>query len=397
MVTAAALFLSFAQQPLRSFPAVDPYTKSAPSKVEAAGYVSLGPFRFGDDHTTDQVERALDHVPLIWVETRHFKLGSGLGPIPMPKDRQEKKQLVEEMERLGERLADVKTRIREIDPWLRLHLFAQRLEEGYGRFLAQAGLEERDFPTNPMDLDGPPGSYMGEGPYMGMRAKFAVLLLQRSVDLERYAALYLGGAKEEPLLARFPAIGGRFLGLAADRLTGEYDSDAALACAVVDGLTRTFVRSFRGDLVPVPYAAEEGLAHWFARQRDPRFHFFRGPDPAENRITDDWNWPVRVHERVEKKSFPGAAALLALGAGDEPSWGDHMLLWSRVDHLFAQGGGGAFLRSLKEPLPALREEGVAPERLAEHALEALTGALGMEPEPLDAAWAEWVAKTYPAK
>lgn len=391
---ACLLVLAF-QEPPRSFPPVDPYTKSAPEKVEAAGYVSLGPFRFGDDHTTDQVEKAL-HVPLIWVETEHFKLGSGLGPIPMPKDRQEKQRLVAEMEHLGERLADVKTRVREIDPWLRLHLFARRLEQGYALFLERLGMEADDFPTNPMDVDGPEGSYLGEGPYLGMRAKIAVLLFQRSVDLERYSKLYLGGVEGDPRLTRFPAIGARFLGLAADRLTGEYDSDAALACAVADGLARTFLRGLRSDRVPVPYAVEEGLAHWFSRRVDPRFHFFRGPDPAENRVTDDWDWATGVRERVEKKSAPGIAELLGLTEAGQPSWADHMLLWSRFDHLFDLGEAGAFLRAVKEPLPALRED-PSPEALAERARAALAGATGAELEALDTAWAEWVLRSYPAK
>ena len=56
---ASILFGQARAQELEPFARVDPYTKNDPEKVEKAGYVSLGPFRFGDDHTTDEVLKSL--------------------------------------------------------------------------------------------------------------------------------------------------------------------------------------------------------------------------------------------------------------------------------------------------------------------------------------------------
>src|SRR5262245_20697831 len=165
-----------AQGEIKPFPKVDPYTKDDPGAKEKAGYASYGPFRFGDDHTTSQIETTLGGIPLIWVETEHFKLGSALPEHALTGDAAESKKLKKELERLAERLPDVKVKVKKLDPWLRLHLFAQRLEDLYAGFLTRFRLAESDFPTAPPDASKKQaGGYMGEGRYLGMPAKFTVL------------------------------------------------------------------------------------------------------------------------------------------------------------------------------------------------------------------------------
>jgi len=384
-------------QERETFARVDPYTKNDPEKVEKAGYASLGPFRFGDDHTTEEVQKALEGVPLVWVETQHFKLGSGLPEYELPGDKIEKKRIQEELERLGKRLPDVKARTRSLDPWLRMHLFAQRLEETYAEFLARFGLKESDFPTVPQDPSkSGDQSYMGQGRYLGMASKYTVLLFDRKQDLARYATVFLGGKSGDgPLQGQFAAVGSLYLATAAELMEGEYHNDSALCVSVIRGIAQNFSRGFRGTDVELPFAWTEGVGHWFSRRFDPRFHFFSGPDPARNRITDQWNWAVGVRERVERKVFPTTEAMLGWTATDELEWADHLVLWSRIDYLMTLDDGSAqkVLRQLKEPLAP--GESLDAERLGNRARDAFRSGTGVELDELDARWAEWVLKTYP--
>ena len=102
-----------AQEKLEPFPKVDPYTKNGREKFELAGYVSLGPFRFGDDHTTAQVEATLAGVPLIWVETEHFVLGSALEEYD-PEKPEEIAELKLELERLRAIVSDEHSDVRAL-------------------------------------------------------------------------------------------------------------------------------------------------------------------------------------------------------------------------------------------------------------------------------------------
>jgi hypothetical protein len=68
------------------FPKVDPYTLGEAETLARVGHASFGPFLWGDGHSTAQVEQELGGVPLIWVETAHFKLGSSLPEYTDAKD-----------------------------------------------------------------------------------------------------------------------------------------------------------------------------------------------------------------------------------------------------------------------------------------------------------------------
>ena len=57
--------------------ALDPYTGGKPERLAALGYRSFGPYVFCQA-TTEGVCSRLGDVPILWVETQHFRLGSAL-------------------------------------------------------------------------------------------------------------------------------------------------------------------------------------------------------------------------------------------------------------------------------------------------------------------------------
>lgn len=370
------------------FSRTDPYTKSAPAKVEQAGYVSLGPFRFGDDHTTAQVETALEGVPLIWVETAHFKLGSGLPEYRLGDDKLERERVRVELEILATRLPDVKVKTKELDPWLRLHLLALRLETLYADFQRHLGLREGEFPALGED---PGDGSRGRGPWLGMGGKFTVLVFERKADLARYGAAFFGVRAEEPL-RRHLALSDSWLYATAGEFLPADAPDAALACDLAAHVAQNLALGLRGVQGSVPPAVLEGLGHWFARRVDARFPVYSGSDPA--RLKGPADWPGEVRSRVEHQVFPPSAELFV----EDPTtleWADHLVLWSRFDFLFARedGAAGHFLRGLKAPLDPAAEPLGAEGQVA-RALAALEAATGGGLEAFDRAWSEWVLKTY---
>jgi len=371
------------------FPRTDPYTKSAREKIEPAGYVSFGPFRFGDDHTTAQVETALEGVPLIWVETAHFKLGSGLPEYRLGDDKPERERVRAELEILATRLPDVKVKAKELDPWMRLHLLALRLETLYADFQRQFGLREGEFPALGED---PGDGARGRGPWLGMGAKYTVIVFERRADLARYGVAFFGERPEAPLRRHLPESDSWLYATAAEFLP-EGSPDAALACDLAAHVAQNLALGLRGPRGDVPFAVLEGLGQWFARRSDVRFPVFSGSDPA--RLKGPTDWPSEVRSRVEHQAFPPTAELLAMEAPDAFEWAHHLMLWSRFDFLLTRedGAAGNFLRALKAPLDPAAPP-LDPETRSARARAALESATGGELEAFDRAWSEWVLKSY---
>jgi len=381
-----------AQGEPKAFPRTDPYTKNDPGIIEKAGYVSLGPFRFGDDHTSLEATQALGGIPLLWVETEHFRLGSALGEYALGDDY-EKQRVQGELERLALRLPDVKAKTKKLDPWLRMHLFALRLEELYGQFLGAFRLREDEFPTGPVD----PKKGMGQGHYLGMSAKFTVLLLERKASAARYGRVYLGGELSAPTHHLFATSGSWLYLTASEFLVGDNASDTGLACEVIGGVAQNLALGFRGPQVGLCFAVREGISHWFAQRIDPRYHLLAGE--AEPRISvAEGGWAPPVRARVEHKVFPSTEELLAWNEGTALEWADHLILWSRLDYLLARedGAAGIFLRALKEPL-AEGASALSADELVARARAALPAATGGDLARFDQEWSAWVLKTYPNK
>ncbi len=386
------------QGEVKPFPKVDPYTKSAPEAIQKAGYVSFGPFRFGDNHTTEQVDSTLGGIPFLWVETAHFKLGCGLPEYTIGDDKREKERLRAELERLQKKLPDLKTKLKKLDPWLRMHLYAQRLEDTYQDFQQVFGLKDLDFPTAPPDPKvRPKGPYMGQGPYLGMPSKYTVLIFDKKSSFGRYTSVYIGRECAAPQRWCFPETGSFLFATAAEFLQGDYVNDSALACDVITGVVQNLGNGFRGYRAIMPLWFSEGLAHWFSRRFDPRYHIFSGLDPTKIRIKDESDWAPSVRARVEHEVFPKIEEMLAWSDADALEWADHLMLWSRVDYLLSRedGAAGRFLRILKEPFAG--GSAITDLMVRERSKEALAATTGADLAAFDQTWCEWVQKTYAKK
>jgi hypothetical protein len=384
--------------PKEDNPAVDPYTKDDPEAKRAAGYVSFGPFPFGDGHDTAQVDHVLgEEARLRWVETAHFKIGCGLAPYSLSgATKAEREKIRGELERLARKIPDVRPSAPRLDRWLRLHLFAQRAEDLYAEFLSRLRRKDEDFPRGPAAGEGAP--YRGEGPYLGQPAKYTLLLVQKASVFGHYFQTFAGREGKTAMRHNFARTGSLFFGTAVEFDEAEYRSDTALHCRVVFNLAHNLMGGYKFYSHDLPLWWTEGLAHAWARRIDPRYS-----TPSEIRIYAQdpemaWDWEPRVRARVDFDEFPRAAELLRIVEWQKMDFVDHMMAWSRVEFLLGLGDEkfALFLDRVKGPLEPSGRIPTTEEILARQEA-ALEEAWGFDLEGFDAAWTAHVKKTYRRK
>lgn len=374
---------------------LDPFTKNEPEALAKAGYVAVGDFEFADGLTTSAIEKTLgDGVKMLWVETAHFRIGSSL-PAYELEGQADKERILAELDRLRLRLPTAPAKApRKLEPWLRLHLTAQRCEEAYAEFSRIFALDQARWPSGPGQLV--EGEYRGEGPYFGMGGKFTVLLFGKESSYGRLRERYLAGAGAEASARHFFVRTGSLL-FAAHVQGTNLDQDAVLHCVLAYNLAFNFVDGTKNYTHTVPAWIANGLGHTLARRVTPKLNYFTDERAYSEDEKDQWNWPPRVNARVKNQIWPTAEQLFALDDLSQFEYVDHMMAWSRMDYLMSVKPDGlpAFLEGVK----GIITPGRAPtkeEITARHA-EAFSKAFGMDAAAFDAAWSAWVLATYPKK
>ena len=377
--------------PEEIFEKVDPYTKGSKELIERAGYSSLGPFRWAEGIETLDVEQTLGSTRVLWVETAHFKLGSTLGTYDCPFDEREPGKLKEELGRLSKKLPRVRREVTKIDPWLRLHLYAQRLEDAYADFESRFGISDKDFPARP---DTVTAGTMGRGPYLGEEMKFTVLLTAKDSPLARFARRWIGGEESGYYRARLPGVSW-FFGASAQSVKNiGADLDSALHATVVYGVVVNLFDGFRGSDYSRPSWFKHGLALVSARKIEDRWsiHVPRVDTGTEK---DSGRWEPRLFGLVSNKVVSKWDEMLLWNDNTKLDSPQHMAAWSRVAWLMGleKVDLHALLMALTEPVDA--QEPV--ERAAivkEQQVKALSAIFGKSPAELDDAWRKFVLRKY---
>lgn len=373
---------------VEAFAEVDPWTGG--EGWERLGYVRVGSLLLPGPSTSEEVEQVLGGIPMLWVETAHFKLGSSLKTYRLQRDADEEQKLEAELDALGEKLGRFKAPRNELDPWLRLHLAAQRLEALYADFVATFELGDVAF--------GPPAEGMGAGPYLGQKEKFLVLLLEKSGSLARYTRRFT--ESEQLFSYRYGFTdGGYFFGVAAESLRQNgYALDAPLHTVMAFGVVQNLVDGFRGTWGAAPLWFKYGLGHRASRAIDPRWNLYEGGSGHVDQRDDAWVWEPRIRGLVANEVYPSFEEMLGWAQWDQMKQRDHMMAWSRVTWLLErkQSDPRAFLMGVTEPPPEGQWE-VPPELRASRQAAAFVAAFGGTPAELEAEWVRHVKKRYPRK
>ena len=371
---------------MEEFEEVDPYTKGDPELMQRLGYLSYGPFQWRKGDTTTDVQMNMGGIPMLWVETEHFRIGSSLTTYKYSGDREEKERLKDELGRLKKRLGKLKAPKRELDPWLRLHLFAQRAEEAYATFVEDFGLEPADF--------------VDEGPHLGHEHKFLILLCQRKSEYSRHMRTYLAVDSETSYRWYWTDAG---MGYAVNHEGNKerwsdpdgVPFDTILYCQMVSNLASMFVDGYRRSYYGAPYWFSRAIGHYTVRRIDPRWVTAVGYQQGQNSREEDYKWEGRLMNLVKNDFYAATADMFTWAKYQDMNVRDHMVCWSRLEYLMdeADGDPKGFLTDLCKPRPRGSDEEVQAA-MVERQTQALATHFGLTPEELDERWAKWVKKAY---
>jgi hypothetical protein len=378
---------------LEEFAPVDPYTKGEAAAMERLGIVSFGPFSWAGTHRSPDVQEALGGIPVIFIETEHFRFASTLESYKIGEDREDKAWLTAELAEFKKLVPKFKPPTK-IDPWLRAHLWARRFEALYEDFTTQFAITPEDFTQ--LEKRAKAGSPMGAGPYLGQKNKFTVLLTEQRSALGRYLKQFTGLETEYSHRYRFDDT--YFFGANFEALKDhERGFESAFAAGVMAALTANFVDAFRDSNMVAPDWLRYGLAHRAARKVDARWNQWgAGGDPTSTEDTG-WVWEPRVLGLVKNNVVPTWAEMMAWKKLEDIKPRDHMIAWSRVEWLMEKRKDKlrGLLLALAKPIDdwgPKREE----LRLAQQ-VKAFADVLGEDVEALDSEWRAWVLKTYSKK
>jgi hypothetical protein len=358
----------------------DPYLKGERSQIKAAGYVDFDRFAWGDGHGTSDIEALLGQVPLLWLETDHFKIGSTLPEYTI--DLEERASIKAELKQLSRRLPRVKKGTKTLDPWLRLYLYAQRLEDFYTDITGRLGVE--DLPET--------------GMLPGSQGKLCVLLLEKKSSLGRYGRRYGGVDAVAALRIYFPGVGSLCYVTCSEFFEDGFDKDVALHCQLMWGISQNVLSAYKGFSFSLPRWLADGVSYYYQRRVDPEYPCFSTLKGSMTAAIADSNWPRKVRARVKVDVYPDATTMMGWVPGVELPFPDHMMMFSRVDYLLTREDDSfaRFMAAVKEPFVntgQVPDYGMVRGRVA----EALSSVYGFDEQGFDEAWAEWVLKTYPRR
>jgi hypothetical protein len=308
-------------------PSQCPYCENDPELMKAAGIVSHGGFRFGKaPRTTKDTDELLVTAEIRWIETEHFRIGFALGEHTVKFE--EKKKILAELTRLQKVLPAVKPNSNPLNAWLRIHLYAQRCEEIYQRFLAITQSAGTTF------ADGTgvwTGTYRGEGPYLGMKEKFELLILPSEAMHVAWLLEHEGLRIKNTQRWHFFQEGLMTVSIHAQQ--GNLRQDPALHGHVAFNLAHNLYDALNHYSYDTPIWLHEGLAHFMEREIDPRNNSFDSGEGAVADMTSKANWRPEVLKLIASGEAPRMAELMAVKSYSELKLVHHFVTWSIFDFL----------------------------------------------------------------
>ncbi len=377
---------------------IDPYTKGEPEALAKAGYVAMNRLEWGDDHSTIQVDETLGAVQMLWVETEHFRIGSSLPEYKIPKE--DKPKLQAELKVLKKILPKVKDKTRELDRWMRLHLYARRLEQLYERVQEVLGVTDADFPSSQEEATAAQ-KFMGNGKYLGRRDKYCVLLFEKKSGLGRYGQRYgagRGGSGESPLRLGFHGRGSLAFATTAEYFIGHFENDVSLHNHVVFNITSQLLDGYRDYYHAYPRWIADGMGQVLMREIDEDYPTFSSMKEPVSQVMEEESWGRKVRARVKVDYYPSAQELMRWPRGEKLEFANHTMMWSRVDFLLQEHPQAfqRFLSAVKEPIVVPGRAPTDDEIFAQQEA-AMKSELGFDGDGFDEAWSRWVLKNYPKR
>lgn len=379
---------------------IDPYTRNQPEAMRRMGYTSFAPVAFGQRGrtavTSDDIDEHLHYSRFLWVETRHFIIGTDVGTYKIGGDKAQKRKVRAELTEMKQRsgIKKINPKSTRLGPWLRLHLYAQRLENHYARMQYWLDVRDMDFPAGPSQRIA--GEYRGEGPYLGQRGKFLTLICEGDATLRDYLRNFVGTQTTGSQRWLFQKVDSLLYAVAVDAAAEDQRlrDDTALHANMVFGTTHNMLDGLRHYNYHLPVWINEGLAHYFERLISEKDNTFTKDEGTDAEMGTSWRWKKRVKELIVRDEMAPFSELMTWREFGQIDFAGHLAIWSRWDYLTTLGPGklGAFLGKLKSLIDV--EGAHSNSHLVDETRTQLRKIYGLNPLSLDIRWREWVRANY---
>jgi len=386
--------------------------------------LSYGPFPFMHS-TNEQVAIELFiNGEILWLQTPHFRIGSMLKKwkIPVP----DKKAYRAELALMAEDYPEIDPKASSLDPWLRLHLCAWRMENMYEEFLGHMGFSDADFRMLPdedilsqafesdftktiNDFEIARGGqkrttgfpqWVGMGQFLGEPHRFEIFICEEEGVWQDFKLRYCGiktahpqrwNVKVETLDEGITQARSRAMSFGMSTKQARVRHDQHVHNALRHNMAINFLDGYMLYLFDMPSWIREGYAHYMRRLNHPGYNFFDGGEGAALIDNEEENWAPEVRKLVKKDEGTDFARLARINDYVDLEFDDHLVVWSKVDFLIQLDPKkfGQFVLRIKT-----QGTGAA---VADVQRDAFRELYGWTMRQADEAWKAWVLETYPTK
>lgn len=367
----------------------DPYTKNDPAVMQKLGVERYGPFPWADHFSTTDIDKVLGEDRVIWMETKHFRIGLNLKPAPLPEESAERKALNKECAALKKLCRKFPSKAKKLGPWLRIHLYAQRAERAYEQFSKLVGVTDKTFDKN--------SKVVGKGPYLGLPDKFLLLLVQKKSDMARYMTRFCNTDAEDSM--RFFHDKTHQLVLAVSQEGMEGFDAPGIHAHVMYALWQNLMNGYRGYAYPMPMWFSTGIAHYYSRQVKTKYVNARITDSESVNRDEQNKWVMKVFKRSKHEGATiSYEDLSKMEDWEKFGLHAHMQSWSRIDYLMSLDSQkvGLMVDKLKS-VPASGNWDAQAKQLQRMLPKLLFNVFEMDGPTFDQGWRKWVLKTYPKR
>ena len=307
-----------------------PYCFGDPALMTASGIVSHGGSHFGKTDTGG-IDTLLASLDIFWIESAHFVIGLGLAPYK-PKQA-EKAKIRAELTEIKKTLEEVNPKAKVIDPWLRAHLYALRMERAWDRWLEIMQVRPEDFPED--------GSrwmigteYWGEGPYVGQAAKYEILVLPTAQHQVAFLRNQFG--LNHPITQRWNILDRGALTVTTNLIENDLRNDGALHGHLVFNTAINMLDGYKNYSYDTPRWISEGLGHFSEREINPRFNSFDASEGFGGINRNESNWVGPVRKLVQSDKAPRLAEMVGLRTYAEFKLKHHYTCWSMTAFMISE-------------------------------------------------------------
>lgn len=356
-----------------------------PERMAAAGIVNHGGFKFCSTDTAG-TDKHFGGKDIYWIESEHLRIGLCLPAQKVGPD--EAKKVRAELTELAEKLPKVDPKAKLLEPFHRTHLYALRLEKAYARFMELMQVTPANFPDGRgVWLLGTP--YFGEGPYLGEKEKFEVLVLPTAADQVGFMLPQFGLSIKRT--QRWNIIERDCLVVVTNLMENELRNDMQLHGHLVFNLAINFLDAFKHYSYETPCWIREGLAHFMEREIDPKFNTFDSSEGGQGVKVNKENWNGEVKQLIASGKAPRVAELTALKTYAEFELRHHYGCWSMTKFMIESNPKG--YACLNGKLHGCKTPDGMPdsEDMPSKQREAFQECFGMGYAQFDAAWQAWAA------